>query len=144
MSTNIYTTAPGYGAIPPSYGNVFVSTGTGSSVWKNTTGTSYTIPVSGTGSNPIVSIGADGTKTSLKVAGNAEILGDTKISGNLTVDGVNIGELLAGIQSQLGLLIPNPQIEEEFDQLRKLGDQYRKLETLIKEQKRIWDILKKE
>ena len=126
------TYQPGYGAVP-NYGNVFVSTGTVSG-----TGTSYTIPVTGTSGSSWVSIGQDDTKASLKVTGNAEI------SGNLTVDGVNIGELLKGIQSQLGLLVPNPEIESEFDQLRELGDQYRKLEALLKEQKRVWDILKKE
>jgi hypothetical protein len=126
------TYQPGYGAVP-NYGNVFVSTGTVSG-----TGTSYTIPVTGTSGSSWVSIGQDDTKASLKVTGNAEI------SGNLTVDGVNIGELLQGIQSQLGLLVPNPEIESEFDQLRELGDQYRKLEALLKEQKRVWDILKKE
>ena len=60
------------------------------------------------------------------------------------VQGTNITEILQNIQSQLGLLTPNPAIEEEFDQLRELGDQYRALEALIKEQKRVWDILKKE
>jgi hypothetical protein len=131
------TYQPGYGAVP-NYSNVFVSTGTVGGSWS-TTGTGYTIPVTGTNGSNTVWVGQDGTnKTSLKVAGNAEI------SGNLTVDGVNIGELLKGIQSQLGLLVPNPEIESEFDQLRELGDRYRELEAVLKEQKRVWDILKKE
>lgn len=136
MSYNTYQS--GYGAVP-NYGNVFVSTGTIGGAWQNTTGTSYTIPVTGTGGSNTVWVGQDGTnKTSLKVAGDAEIL------GNLTVDGTNIGELLRGIQSRLGLLVPNPEIEAEFDQLRELGERYRELEALLKEQKRVWDILKKE
>lgn len=139
MSNNtIYTTAPGYGAIPTNYSNVFVSTGTSGGVWKNTTATSYTIPVSGTGSLNTVSIGDDTKRSSLQVKG------DTNIEGNLVVQGVNITEILQSIQSQLGLLVPNPQMEAEFDQLRELGDRYRALEALVKEQKQIWDILKKE
>jgi hypothetical protein len=138
MSNTIYTTAPGYGAVPTNYSNVFVSTGTGSGVWKNATATTYTIPVSGTGSINTVSIGDDTKRSSLQVKG------DTNIEGNLVVQGTNITELLRSIQSQLGLLVPNPQIEEEFDRLRELGDQYRKLETLLKEQKQVWDILTKE
>jgi len=139
MSNNtIYTTAPGYGAIPTNYSNVFVSTGTSGGVWKNTTATSYTIPVSGTGSLNTVSIGDDTKRSSL------QIKGDTNIEGNLVVQGTNITEILRSIQSQLGLLVPNPQMEAEFDRLRELGDQYRKLEALLKEQKQVWDILKKE
>jgi hypothetical protein len=139
MSNNtIYTTAPGYGAIPTNYSNVFVSNGTSGGVWKNTTATSYTIPVSGTGSLNTVSIGDDTKRSSL------QIKGDTNIEGNLVVQGTNITEILRSIQSQLGLLVPNPQMEAEFDRLRELGDQYRKLEALLKEQKQVWDILKKE
>jgi hypothetical protein len=134
MSYNTYQS--GYGAVP-NYSNVFVSTGTVGGAWS-TTGTTYTIPAQGTSGSSWVSIGQDATKASLKVTGNAEI------SGNLTVDGVNIGELLKGIQSQLGLLVPNPELEAEFDQLRELGDRYRELESVMKEQKRVWDILKKE
>ena len=134
MSYNTYQ--PGYGAVP-NYGNVFVSTGTVGGTWA-TTGTTYTIPAQGSSGSSWVSVGQDTNKTSLKVAGDAEI------SGNLTVDGANIGELLRGIQSRLGLLVPNPEIEAEFDQLRELGDRYRELEAVLKEQKRVWDILKKE
>ena len=106
MSNNtIYTTAPGYGAIPTNYSNVFVSTGTSGGVWKNTTATSYTIPVSGTGSLNTVSIGDDTKRSSLQVKG------DTNIEGNLVVQGTNITEILQNIQSQLGLLTPNPEIE---------------------------------
>jgi hypothetical protein len=134
MSTNIYTTAPGYGAIPTHYSNVFVSTGTvpPDNGWLTVSPTPW---ITGTGT---VSIGDDTKRSSLQVKG------DTNIEGNLVVQGANITEILQNIQSQLGLLTPNPEIEAEFDQLRELGDQYRKLEALILEQKRVWDILKKE
>jgi hypothetical protein len=132
MSNNIYTTAPGYGAVPTNYSNVFVSTGT-------------VPPANGWTLNPstpwitsTVSIGDDTKRSSLQVKG------DANIEGNLVVQGVNITEILQSIQSQMGLLVPNPQIEAEFDQLRELGDRYRALEALIKEQKQVWDILTKE
>jgi len=137
MSNNIYTTAPGYGAISTHYSNVFVSTGnTGPANGWSLNPSGY-LTASG-GTSGTVSIGDDTKRSSLQVKG------DTNIEGNLVVQGTNITEILQNIQSQLGLLTPNPAIEEEFDQLRELGDQYRALEALIKEQKRVWDILKKE
>jgi len=137
MSNNIYTTSPGYGAIPTNYSNVFVSTGTvpPANGWTTTTPAPW---VTSAGSYGTVSIGDDTKRSSLQVKG------DTNIEGNLVVQGTNITEILQSIQSQLGLLVPNPQMEEEFDQLRELGDRYRALEALVKEQKRVWDILKKE
>jgi hypothetical protein len=137
MSTNIYTTAPGYGAIPTNYSNVFVSTGTipPANGWTLNNPTPW---VTSAGSSGTISIGDDTKRSSLQVKG------DTNIEGNLVVQGTNITEILQSIQSQLGLLVPNPQMEAEFDQLRELGDRYRALEALVKEQKQIWDILKKE
>jgi len=73
-----------------------------------------------------------------------QVNGDTNISGNLVVGGTNITVVLNDIQRQLGLLTPNPALEEEFDQLRLLAEQYRALEAHLLEQNRVWDILKKE
>lgn len=125
-------------AIPHTYSNLSLSTGTYRTTYTST-GTyasgGYTLPMD----NGVVSIGVDNTKpTSLKVSGDADI------SGNLLVQGTNIVLVLENIQERLGLLVPNPAIEAEFDQLRELGDQYRKLEALLMEQKRVWEILKKE
>ena len=43
-----------------------------------------------------------------------------------------------------GLLLNKEYSEKEFDELKRLGDQYREAEKKFTEQKRIFDILKKQ
>ena len=46
------------------------------------------------------------------------------------------------IQQRLNILQPNTKLEAEWDQLRELGEQYRKLEANIVEKQKIWNNLK--
>ena len=41
------------------------------------------------------------------------------------------------------MLVPNPDLEAEWDQLRELGERYRELEKLCKEKSTVWNKLKK-
>jgi hypothetical protein len=50
--------------------------------------------------------------------------------------------MLATIQDRLNVLVPNPELEAEWDQLRELGKQYRELEKKVKEQGDMWARLK--
>jgi hypothetical protein len=89
-----------------------------------------------TGSNYPNWTSAPTTQSTLTVSG------DTKIEGNLTVKGRDLCELLDSIESRLAILRVNPELEAEFNELKELGDQYRKLEAKFKEQKRVFEILK--
>ena len=40
------------------------------------------------------------------------------------------------------MLTPNPEMEAEWDQLRKLGERYRKLEKKCQEKTEVWKRLK--
>lgn len=73
----------------------------------------------------------------LKVNGDAEFDGDVKIKG------VNLSERLDAIEERLGILRPNNDLEGKWEKLKKLGDEYRKLEKEILEGENIWDMLKK-
>lgn len=73
----------------------------------------------------------------LKVAGNAEFEGDVKIKG------VSLDERLNTIEERLGILRPNNDLEGKWEKLKKLGEEYRKLEKEILEGESIWDTLKK-
>jgi hypothetical protein len=42
----------------------------------------------------------------------------------------------------LNILTPNPEMEAEWDQLRKLGERYRKLEKKCREKSDMWNKLK--
>ena len=46
------------------------------------------------------------------------------------------------VEEQLNILTPNPELEKEWDQLRKLGERYRKLEKKCKEKSDMWNKLK--
>jgi hypothetical protein len=40
------------------------------------------------------------------------------------------------------MLVPNPELEKEWDDLKKLGNRYRKLEKKCKEKAEMWNKLK--
>jgi hypothetical protein len=132
-------TYPGYGAVPTNYGNVVVSTGgtggtgSGSSyIWNGTTTYGTT-----TGYDTSVLTVSAGSQPSLKVSGDAEI------SGTLKWRNRDMDQWIESVESRLAMLQPNPKLEEEFNKLKDLGDQYRALEREILEKQKVWDILKK-
>lgn len=89
-------------------------------------------------------ISAAGTGSSNLIAPNS---GTIKLSGenaDIDINGVSLKDTLAGIQERLALLTPNPQLEKEWEELKALGDAYRKMEADIKSKMKTWDILKKE
>jgi hypothetical protein len=63
-------------------------------------------------------------------------------NADIKINGVSLCDTLKVIQDRLNLLQPNPELEAEWDQLRELGDQYRKLETEFKEKTKMWNTLK--
>jgi hypothetical protein len=88
--------------------------------------------------------------TSSPYIGNG-ITGNPSEAGKLTLNGENAdievnGQSLLGmirrIEERLNILTPNPKMEEEWDQLKELGDQYRALEAKLKEQGDMWAKLK--
>ena len=62
---------------------------------------------------------------------------------DIVINGTSLNNTLNLIQDRLNMLRPNEHLEAEWDQLRDLGDQYRKLEKELIEKQRAWDILKK-
>lgn len=80
------------------------------------------------------------TAAVLQPSGSLELKGE---NADLLINGVSLRDTLKGIQDRLNILRPNPAIEAEWDQLRELGDQYRKLEAELLEKQRAWDILRK-
>jgi len=46
------------------------------------------------------------------------------------------------VEERLNILTPNPEMEAEWDQLRKLGERYRKLEKKCREKSDMWNKLK--
>jgi hypothetical protein len=61
---------------------------------------------------------------------------------DIEVNGVSLMDMIERIEQRLNILHPNEKLEEEWAELRALGEQYRKLEKHIQEKQATWDRLK--
>jgi hypothetical protein len=63
-------------------------------------------------------------------------------NSDVILDGVSVRDTLAKIEQRLNILRPNPELETQWDQLRELGEQYRRLEAEIMQKQAMWDKLR--
>jgi hypothetical protein len=61
---------------------------------------------------------------------------------DVEVNGWSLVAAVKRIEERLGLFQPNPELEAEWEDLRALSEQYRKLEQHIKDKQATWDKLK--
>jgi hypothetical protein len=61
---------------------------------------------------------------------------------DIEVNGWSLVDAVKRIEERLGLFQPNPELEAEWEDLRALGEQYRKLEQHIKDKQATFDRLK--
>jgi hypothetical protein len=95
------------------------------------TGGPYTINSGGTGfSQPWGS-----NQVSPKINLNGE-------GADIEVNGWSLVDAIKKIEQRLNILTPNENLESEWEELRTLGEQYRKLEQHIKDKQATWDKLK--
>jgi hypothetical protein len=133
-----------YGAIPPGYGadTITVSSGDiGNFTFNNLTASSV-ITTNGTGGLNWANVGAT-SPYSISTPSNS---GQIRLNGDeadIVVNGKSLMDILARLEERLNILTPNEKMEAEWDQLRELGDQYRALESKLKEQSEMWETLKK-
>jgi hypothetical protein len=80
------------------------------------------------------------TAMSVNPAGTIELRGE---EADIKINDVSLCETLRDIQEKLNVLRPNKELEAEWDQLRELGEQYRKLEAEFVEKSKMWNTLKK-
>jgi hypothetical protein len=73
-----------------------------------------------------------------------EIHGDAIFEGNITWKGRDMQEWFATVESRLGMLQPNPKLEEGWEELADLRMKYVELERKLLEQQQVFDILKQE
>jgi hypothetical protein len=69
-------------------------------------------------------------------SGKINLNGD---EADIVVNGVSLMDLL---KDRLNIMIPDPQLEAEWNELKALGDQYRELEKKLREQGEMWAKLK--
>lgn len=63
---------------------------------------------------------------------------------DIEIGETSLKDFMTNIEQRLALLIPNPKLEKEWQELKDLGDKYRKLEKDIKEKMKTWEILSKD
>lgn len=77
-------------------------------------------------------------QSKLKVHGDAEFNGDIKIRGR------SLDETLVKIEERLAILVPNKELEEGWEELQRIREQYVEMERELLEKQRTFDILKKQ
>ena len=152
-TTNL-TTDPAYGAVPTltvSNGGVGYQADTISTIsLTNTTGIGgYTIGgLNGaTGSNTAWTTNTTGAGSYrindpaavISASGRMELKGD---GADLEINGKSMKTWMERVEERLNILAPNPELEKEWDELRRLGERYRKLEKKCKEKAEVWNKLK--
>lgn len=111
----------------------------------NTTGTTYTIsPTTITYPNTVWTTNTTGnpwkdTNTSIDQAGMISLRGE---KADVDINGKSLKRWMEKVEERLNILTPNPELESEWDELRKLGERYRKLEKKCKEKAEVWKKLK--
>ena len=147
--TKNLTTDPSYGAIPPggvgyeanSMPNVTISASTISSGLSG----GYTIGNGGTGHVWTTNTTGAGTyrindpAAVLSASGKMALKGE---NADLDINGKSLKDWMEKVEERLNILTPNPELEKEWDDLRRLGERYRKLEKKCKEKAEVWNKLK--
>jgi hypothetical protein len=118
----------------------------GSKLYNNSTiiGGGYTVTTGlGSNSTPYYTMGSTsginwGAGTGTTTTGKLKLEGN---EADIEINGVSLLEVL---RDRLNVMIPNPELEKEWAQLKELGDQYRALEADIKEKTKIWTKLKEQ
>ncbi len=78
--------------------------------------------------------------TIINAAGQMSLRGE---KADIEINGRSMSDWMTKVEERLNILTPNPELEREWDQLRRLGERYRKLEKQCKEKSEMWRQLKK-
>ena len=64
--------------------------------------------------------------------------------GDFKIGERSLKDFMDKVEQRLAILRPNEALEARWDELKELGDRYRKLEKELQEKEKMWDILKKD
>ena len=131
VGATTYLAAGTYNSSPTTFGpNVSgVNTMLGGTGYTYTTNT--TSPFLATGSNPAMVVNQSG---SIDIQGQ---------NADIKINGKSMKTWMEQVEERLNILTPNPELEKDWDDLRRLGNRYRALEKKCKEKAQMWAALKK-
>jgi len=115
----------------------------GSTVWATNTQSQPTYTIAGGPSN----FSTIGTIMGTTVGATVGNIANSSISlrgpqADIDINGRSLLKTLDALEQRLNMLTPNPNLEKEWDQLKKLGDRYRKLEKQCENKAAMWTKLK--
>lgn len=144
LSDSFHNSLSDYTTVSIDPKDIISITGSGSNV-LGAVGSGYTWNTTSVGANGTsaldwgnLTIGSS-VNTSITQAGVMELRGekaDVKINGRSLMDAID------ALEQRLNILVPNPELEAEWDELRELGERYRELEKKCKEKGEMWKKLK--
>jgi hypothetical protein len=79
------------------------------------------------------------------VAGQIDQSGRVSLQGknaDLDINGKSLVQWMEAMEERMNWMQPNVELEKEWDDLKKLGERYRKLEKKCKEKAEVWKRLK--
>lgn len=120
------TSHPSYGAIPN------VSIGGMSATGINVSSPVWTTTTNNTGGYTFANQNIQPNNTIQIKGENADLLINEK----------SLKTWMEKVEERLNILTPNPELEKEWDDLRRLGERYRKLEKKCREKANMWNKLK--
>jgi hypothetical protein len=113
--------------VPPTYSNVTITSTGATTAPVYTTGTGIASPWLSTSTIA----GTNSTKINL----------DGK-DADIVINGKSLTKTLQALEEHLNILVPAPELEAEWAELKKLGDKYRTLESELTEKANMWKVLK--
>ena len=63
---------------------------------------------------------------------------------DIKVGDQSLKQFMADVNRRLGIMLPKPKLEKDFEQLRELREPYHALEKEMIEKAKVWETLKKE
>ena len=115
------------GTVLPGYGAAIGNGGTGYTYTTNTT-------------RPWIATGSSPGTLSVEQSGSIEIQGE---NADIKINGKSMVAWMEKVEERLNILTPNPELEKDWDDLRRLGERYRALEKKCREKAQMWAALKK-
>jgi hypothetical protein len=127
------TSHPSYGAVPN------VTIGGTSATGINVSPTVWTTTTNNTGGYTFANQNIQPSTLASGTGGKVHIQGK---DADLVIGDKSLKTWMEKVEERLNILTPNPELEAEWDDLRRLGERYRKLEKKCREKANMWEKLK--
>lgn len=115
----------------------------GSTAGMNGINTGYVYTTNGTGAIPSGgynwNITTSSSPATLDQSGKLSVQGP---NADIDINGHSLRTWMSKVEERLNIMTPNPELEKEWDELRRLGDRYRRLEKKCQEKAKMWQQLK--